>query len=56
MADFGADHSRSFFKCGPHFFYAIDLSDHPRNRKFHSFLCLRFGGLRIAGGSDLEGR
>ena len=54
MGDFGADHSRGFFKCGPHFFNAINLSDHARNRQVHSFLCLRFGGLEVACGRDVK--
>jgi hypothetical protein len=54
MCDLRADHSRGFFKCGPHFLYAIDLSDHSRNRQVHSFLCLRFGGLEVCVGRDFE--
>lgn len=48
MCDLRADHSRNFFKCGPHFFYAVNLSDHARNGQVHSLLFRRFGCLKVA--------
>jgi hypothetical protein len=48
MRDLRADHSRNFFKCGPHFYGAIDLSDHARNGQVDCLLFRRFGCLKVA--------
>ena len=38
MRYFRADYPFNFFKCGPHFFRAVDLSGHAGDGQIHSFL------------------